>query len=89
MPGGIFVGRRREIAELKTALADALVGRGSLVLLSGEPGIGKTRLITEMASLAEQDGAVRRQAPGTGISSDWTTSWLRDPCEGVPRPSQA
>ena len=42
-PGGdVFVGRRLELQVLTTALADALSGRGRIVMLSGEPGIGKT-----------------------------------------------
>ena len=53
----VFVGRQREIAELDAALADALAGQGRLVLLSGEPGIGKTRLTQEWASSVEQDNA--------------------------------
>ena len=38
-----FVGRQREMAELTAALEDALAGQGRLVMLVGEPGIGKTR----------------------------------------------
>jgi len=55
--GRVFVGRKRETAELRKALSDALTGQGRLVLLSGEPGVGKTRLIQELASFAEQEGA--------------------------------
>ena len=40
---GIFVGRQREMAALEAALEEALAGRGKLVMLVGEPGIGKTR----------------------------------------------
>jgi DNA-binding SARP family transcriptional activator len=39
-----FVGRDRELAELVAALDAALAGGGRLVLLAGEPGIGKSRL---------------------------------------------
>ena len=53
----IFVGRQREMAELTAALEDALSGRGRLVMLAGEPGIGKTRTAQELAVLAEQRGA--------------------------------
>ena len=45
----LFVGRKRELAQLDAAIDDALVGRGRLVMLSGEPGIGKTRLADELA----------------------------------------
>ena len=42
LAGGVFVGRQREMGELKGCLEDALSGRGRLVTLVGEPGIGKT-----------------------------------------------
>ena len=53
----VFVGRRREMAELKAPLDDAMSGRGRLVMLAGEPGIGKTRTAQELGVLAEQRGA--------------------------------
>ena len=52
-----FVGRDREMAELNKALDEALTGQGRLVMLVGEPGIGKTRLAQELASSAERRGA--------------------------------
>src|SRR5215211_6231394 len=55
---GAFVGRQPELRRLRAALADARVGRRRTVLVAGEAGIGKTRLVTELASLAESDGAV-------------------------------
>ena len=55
--GGVFVGRQREMAELKTALDDALSGQGRLVMLVGQPGIGKTRTAQELASHAQERGA--------------------------------
>jgi len=53
----IFVGRQREMNELKAALEDALLGRGRLTMLVGEPGIGKTRTAEELTSYAETRGA--------------------------------
>jgi DNA-binding CsgD family transcriptional regulator len=53
----VFVGRQRELGELRAALEDALSGRGRLVMLVGEPGIGKTRTAEELAALAQQRGA--------------------------------
>ena len=53
-----FVGRVQEMAELKVALDDALVGRGGLVMLVGEPGIGKTRLTEELTASARDRGAL-------------------------------
>ncbi|MFQ6028623.1 MAG: AAA family ATPase [Dehalococcoidia bacterium] len=52
-----FVGRQPEMGELKAALDDALSGQGRLVMLTGEPGIGKTRTAQELASYAETVGA--------------------------------
>jgi DNA-binding SARP family transcriptional activator len=53
---GIFVGRQRELDELWAAVEDAAVGRGRLFLISGESGVGKSRLADELASLAKDAG---------------------------------
>jgi DNA-binding CsgD family transcriptional regulator len=53
----VFVGRQREIGELKAALEEALSGQGRLVMLAGEPGIGKTRIAEELAAYATLNGA--------------------------------
>lgn len=52
-----FVGREPEIADLTAALDDAQAGRGRMVMLVGEPGIGKTRTAEELASIAQDRGA--------------------------------
>ena len=51
------MGRARELAELHQALEDALAGRGRLVLVAGEPGIGKSKLATELVRHAQAQGA--------------------------------
>ena len=56
--GDPFIGRERELATLHAALADAAAGQGRIVLLAGEPGIGKTRLAQELAAHARQRGAL-------------------------------
>jgi len=56
-PGEIFVGRQPEMATLLNAVDDAIAGQGKLVMLSGEPGIGKTCMAQEIASRAEALGA--------------------------------
>lgn len=55
--GRIFVGRQRELGELTMALDSSMAGRGRLVLLAGEPGIGKTHPAQELALEAEARGA--------------------------------
>jgi DNA-binding CsgD family transcriptional regulator len=52
-----FVGRENESARLRTRLEEARAGRGGLVMLVGEPGIGKTRTAEEFAERARHEGA--------------------------------
>ena len=53
-----FVGRTAELELLDGALAHAFAGRGRLVLIAGEPGIGKTRLVDELTLQARARGAL-------------------------------
>ena len=71
---GVFVGRSQAMAQLERALSDALGGRGRLVLLVGEPGIGKTRTASELATLAKSRGArviTGRSYEGEGAPAFW------------------
>ena len=52
-----FVGRDDDMLRLETSWEAARSGRRRLVLLAGEPGIGKTRLAAETARLAHAAGA--------------------------------
>jgi len=63
--GRVFVGRRRELAELRGGFDDAVAGRGRFFLVVGEPGIGKTRLVDELA----------REAIGRGGLALWGRCW--------------
>lgn len=54
---GGFIGRRRELGLLMSGLESAVTGRGRLFMLTGEPGIGKTRIAAEFAVHARADGA--------------------------------
>jgi len=51
-----LVGRQREIEFLQEHLDEAFAGRGTLVLIAGEAGIGKTRLADEFQKLAAHRG---------------------------------
>jgi DNA-binding CsgD family transcriptional regulator len=53
----VFVGRRVEVDALCAALDVACAGGGRLVLLAGEPGIGKTRTALELTSHAADRNA--------------------------------
>jgi tetratricopeptide (TPR) repeat protein len=61
----LLLGREPELAELNAALRSAEGGRGALVLLVGEPGIGKTRLADDFAS----------QAGARGAQVTWGRAW--------------
>jgi DNA-binding CsgD family transcriptional regulator/tetratricopeptide (TPR) repeat protein len=52
-----FVGRSSELSVLREAWASAAAGRPGWVLVGGEAGVGKTRLVTEFASEVSADGA--------------------------------
>src|SRR5262245_7323323 len=51
-----LVGRQHELAVLTEHLDEAMAGRGSLVLVAGEPGIGKTALADRIAADARDRG---------------------------------
>ena len=59
-----LVGRTRELSSLDSAMDEARDGRGLMVALVGEPGIGKSRLALEM----------RHRAEAAGVVSAWTSS---------------
>jgi class 3 adenylate cyclase/tetratricopeptide (TPR) repeat protein len=54
----VFVERAKELAVLRSHLTEALDGRGSLVLVGGEPGVGKTTLVRQLIRDAEARGAL-------------------------------
>ena len=68
----IFIGRKREIALLKTKLNDALGNKGNCLLITGETGIGKSRLIDEFISGGTGNAMVFR------VDSKLHTSSIRD-----------
>ena len=51
-----LIARERELGELRDAMDEALGGSGRVVLIGGEPGIGKTRLASVLAGEAESRG---------------------------------
>jgi DNA-binding winged helix-turn-helix (wHTH) protein/tetratricopeptide (TPR) repeat protein len=69
-----FIGRERALGRLRENLESALSGRSRVVLLVGEPGIGKTRTAEELAAEARAAGAetlVGRSVEGEGAPAYW------------------
>ena len=54
---GRLVGREAELQEARRLWERAAAGRGQVLLISGEPGVGKTRLTRELAAQASVTGA--------------------------------
>ncbi|MCH8910530.1 MAG: ATP-binding protein [Chloroflexi bacterium] len=93
-------GRERELSELSSALERSLESSAQLVLLVGEPGIGKTRLAEELAGMAAGQGvivawghvstAVARLPTGRGprFSNRWTGRLTVALINSAPRSSE-
>ncbi len=78
LASGIFVGRERELDQLRAGLDNALQGRGGIVMLVGEPGIGKTRTVQELETYARLRGAEvywGRTHESAGMPAYWP--WLQ------------
>jgi predicted ATPase len=65
----VFVGRKLELGTLDACLERAIAGSGSLVMVAGEAGIGKTQTLREFAATARGRGAVTLW--GSSFEGDW------------------
>lgn len=73
-----FEGRRPELDHLRSWVSDAMNGRGQAVVISGEPGVGKSRLVDELeadpiaanVTWVRTHGVAHADAPGShGLSA--------------------
>jgi DNA-binding winged helix-turn-helix (wHTH) protein len=65
--GTPLVGRERVLKAMRSAMSQAMAGRGRAFILLGEPGIGKTRTVEELT----------REAEATGLRVSW--AYCREP----------
>jgi DNA-binding CsgD family transcriptional regulator len=92
----MLVGRERETRRLTALLAAARGGRGSALILRGEPGIGKSALLDEMRGRAADEGF--RVLHTRGLESEATLSFagladllapILEHLDHIPRPRAA
>jgi DNA-binding SARP family transcriptional activator len=78
-----LVGRSRELSLLQDLWRTAAAGRPGLALVGGGAGVGKTRLVAEIAELARLQGAVVASSQCFGTSGRLALApvadWLRNP----------
>jgi len=70
-PEAPLEGRSQELAILARALEDAAGGAGSVALVTGEPGSGKTALLEELCRRAERRGLARLRTTGAELSAPY------------------
>jgi DNA-binding CsgD family transcriptional regulator len=88
--GELLVGRERELATLRDALALALVGQGGLLVIGGAAGIGKTALAETLLAEARAGGALtlvgrcydRAETPPYGLFHDLLRGY--EPTDNLP-----
>src|SRR5258705_3861143 len=78
-----LVGRSREFGVLGEPWRGAMAGQPGLVVVRGGAGVGKTRLVTEVAGLAQRQGAVVAGSQCFGTAGRLALApgadWLRNP----------
>ncbi|MFR9804559.1 ATP-binding protein [Pseudonocardia sp. RS010] len=81
--GARLVGRARELALLQERWRRAAAGRPGLLILRGDAGVGKSRLMTELADQVRRGGAVVAGARCFGTAGRLALApvadWLRTP----------
>jgi class 3 adenylate cyclase len=73
-----FAGRQRELRDLRAAVDHAMSGHGAAILITGEQGVGRSRLASEADTYAELRGATvlwGRCADSEGAPSYWP--WIQ------------
>src|SRR3954469_23214729 len=79
-----LVGRKAERARLEGALQQAELGEGGLLLVSGEAGVGKTRLVQEVADGSEATVLWGQAGQGGAVAYGPMVAALRSYLRAVP-----
>ena len=70
-----FVGRENELRLLKYGIEQANEGRGSILFITGEAGVGKTRLVEELGG--QELGVDTVQYAGPGAATGFNAIWMK------------
>jgi tetratricopeptide (TPR) repeat protein len=89
-----LIGRREELCKLQEALSGVAAGKGSTILVSGEAGIGKTRLVSETLEFAEKNGTLLLRGwclpenlePMSPVKEALRSGGIQDMLAGAPPP---
>ncbi|MFD2683565.1 BTAD domain-containing putative transcriptional regulator [Streptomyces phyllanthi] len=79
----LLVDRAPQLAELRHCLRSALDGKPRVVLIEGPAGIGKSRLLSEVAGLAAEEGILTLTARGSQREKDYGFGTVRQLFERV------
>ena len=79
----VLLERETETASITAALAEAVAGRGSLTLVCGPAGIGKTALLLQARTAAEGDGLRVLAASGAALEAGFPYGAVRQLLEGA------
>ena len=81
----LLLDRDRELLRLRARLDAAAAGEGALVLVEGQPGLGKTSLLRAAAREAEMHGVEVARARGAVLERDWPFGVVRQLLEPAVR----
>src|SRR5690242_2113254 len=76
-PAALLLERSEELARIDAALGDARSGRGRLLVIEAEPGMGKTALLAAARTRAAARGVRVLRARGTELEHDFAFGIVR------------
>lgn len=82
-----MVGREKEMRVLKSSVEDLYVGRGQIVTLVGDKGVGKTYLIKELQDYFLHQGALLAEAQDSYTPPTVPLTWINGRCRSFGQPT--